>query len=366
MNKSFFILTLVMGCATPATPASPPTKSKTTAEVTSSRENALSLAKQEIGKAPADLTPHSTGPGKVGAAKIVPIDNLKKKALEIQGGDADQSHYTMYLLNRKVPEDYECSLKFRIQSGKGVQAAGVLFRMQDNRSDYYLLAVKPKDKKLFWTVFKNNKAVLGKKDNQILDAKNGWHHLKFSCTANTIRWDLNGRKQFMQYDPNANPDYRDGGFGFWVRSDTRVQFSDMELLLPKAVANKKKHSKLIEDLVLQNKRLISLQLIARAKEGRAPVVVGSLVPEEVGQPGHKITNEVLDMGKSFYGLDKTKSISTVTVPLNGRNGKIIGAARMRLRNNSTIPKQRDLTYALNIAKRIQEKLPDRKVLLIVP
>ena len=334
--------------------------------VASGKDNVLSLDPQIVGKTPAGFTLHFTGPGKIGTAKIVSIDDPNKKALEIKGGDADPSHYTMYLLNRKVPGDYECSLKFRIQSGKSVQAAGVFFRMQDNRSDYYLLAVKPKDKKLFWTVFKNNKAVLGQKDNQILEAKNGWHHLKFSCTANTIRWELKGRKQFVQYDPISTPDYRDGGFGFWVRSDTRVQFADMELHVPEAVAKKNKHTKLIEKLASGNKRLISLQLIARAKEGQAPVVMGSLVPNEVGQPGHQVTLKVLDTGENFYGFNQGKRVSTVTVPLRGRDGKIMGATRMRLRNNSTIPQQRDLAYALDIAKRIQEKLPNRKALLIIP
>jgi len=332
--------------------------------VVPAEDNILSLVNQKIGEAPVGLTLHFSGPGKTGAVKIVSVDNLNKKALEITGGDADPSHYTLCLLDRKVPDDYECSVKFRIQQGQGVSAAGLFFRMQDNRSDYYLLAVKPKDKRLFWTVFKNNKPVMGQKDNQILEAKNGWHHLKFSCTANTIRWELNGRKQFMQYDPDSTPDYRSGGFGFWVRSDTRVQFADLELRVPEAVTNVNKHSKLIEKLISGNKRVISLQLIARAKEGQAPVVVGSLVPEEVGRAGHKVTIKVMDTGENFYGLNK--GVSTVTVPLNGRDGKIIGAARMRLRNNSSIPKQRDLTYALDIAKGIQERLPDRKSLLIFP
>jgi hypothetical protein len=366
MNKIIFILTIGMGCTTPGTTATPPSTSKTTAAATLPKENALSLAEQKIGKPPADFTVYSTGPGRTGSAKIVSLGNLKKKALEIQGGNAATSHYTMYLLNRKTSGDHECSIKFRIQSGTGVRAAGVLFRMQDNRSDYYLLAIKPDEKKLFWTVFKNHKATQGMKDNQILEAKDGWHHLKFSCTANTIRWELNGRKQFMRYNPNTTPDYRNGRFGFWVRSDTKVQFTDMELFLPEAVANKKKHHKLIADLALGNERLISLQLIARAKEGQAPVVMGSLVPEEVGQPGHEITTKALDTGEKFYGIDKTKGISTATIPLRGRKGEIIGAARMRLRNNATIPQNRDLAYALEIAKRIQERLPDRNALLILP
>jgi hypothetical protein len=94
--------------------------------------------------------------------------------------------------------------------------------------------------------------------------------------------------------------------------------------------------------------------------------MGSLVPDEVGQPGHQVTLKVLDTGENFYGFNQGKKVSTVTVPLRGRDGKIMGAARMRLRNNSTIPQQRDLAYALDIAKQIQEKLPDRKALLIIP
>ena len=366
MNKTIFILTLAIGCATAATPTPPAATSKTPAGVSSPEKNVLSLAKQKIGETPSGFTAHSTGPGKAGVAKIVYLDDLEKKALEIRGGDADQSHYTMYLLNEKVPDDYKCTLKFRVQAGEGERAAGVFFRMQKNRADYYLLAVKTEDKKLFWTVFKDNKGVLGDKDNQILGAKDGWHHLMFSCNANTIRWELNGRKQFFEYDPNSTPDYRKGGFGFWVRSDTLVQFADLELHVPKAVANKSKHTKMIEELVSDNKRLISLQLIARAKEGQAPVVMGSLVPDEVGQPGHQVTLKVLDTGENFYGFNQGKKVSTVTVPLRGRDGKIMGAARMRLRNKLKIPQQRDLAYALDIAKRVQEKLPDRKALLIIP
>ena len=327
-------------------------------------DNALSLAKQETGKAPAGFTAFAVGPGKPGAAKVVALKDAKHKALEIIGGEVSPNHHTLYRLDRAVPGDFNCTVKFRILGGKGVQAAGVFFRMQKNRKDYYLLAVKPKDKKLFWTVFKNHKAVKGIKDNQITSARDGWHHLKFSCTANTIRWELNGRKQFITYKIQFVPDYRAGAFGFWVRSDTRVQFADMQLLLPEVVAQKDKHRKMIENLVLANKRLISLQLIARPKVGQAPVVMGSMNPKEIGQPGPATSLKAMDTGKIFHDL--VKNIRVVNTPLRGNDGEIIGVARLRLRSKAGNTVARDLSFAASIVKRVRENIPDRKALSIFP
>jgi hypothetical protein len=327
-------------------------------------DNALSLVKQETGKAPVGFTAFAVGTGKVGVAKIVALKDAKKKALEIIGGDVSLNHYTLHRLDQAVPGDFNCTVKFRILGGKGVQAAGVFFRMQKNRKDYYLLAVKPKDKKLFWTAYKDHKGVKGKKDNQIESAPDGWHHLKFSCAANTIRWELNGRKQFITYKTQFVPDYRAGAFGFWVRSDTRVQFADMQLLLPEAVVEKDKHQKLIENLVLANKRLVSLQLIARPKAGQAPLMVGSMNPKEIGQPGPAASLKAMDTGKIFHNLGK--NIREVNTPLRGNDGEIIGVARLRLRSKAGNTVARDLSFAASIVKRVRENIPNWKALSIFP
>jgi len=327
-------------------------------------DNALSLAKQETGKPPAGFTAFAAGTGKVGAPKIVALKDAKKKALEIIGGDASANHYTLCRLDRAVPGDFNCTVKFRFLGGKGVQAAGVFYRMQENKKDYYLLAVKPKDKILFWTVFKDNVPVKGVTGLQIAAAQGGWHHLRLSCTANTIRWELNGRKEFFTYKTQFVPDYRAGAFGFWVRSDTRVQFADMQLLLPEAVVEKDKHQKLIENLVLANKRLVSLQLIARPKAGQAPLVVGSMNPKEIGQPGPAASLKAMDTGKIFHNLGK--NIREVNTPLRGNDGEIIGVARLRLRSKAGNTVARDLSFAASIVKRVRENIPNWKALSIFP
>ena len=329
-------------------------------------DNALSLVKQETGKAPVGFSAFAVGTGKVGVAKIVALKDAKKKALEIIGGDVSLNHYTLHRLDQAVPGDFNCTVKFRILGGKGVQAAGVFFRMQENRKDYYLLAVKPKDKKLFWTAYKDHKGVKGKKDNQIESAPDGWHHLKFSCAANTIHWELNGRKQFITYKTQFVPDYRAGAFGFWVRSDTRVQFADMQLLLPEAVVQKDKHRKLIEQLVLPNRRLVSLQLIARPKPVKPAVVMGSMVLEEIGQPGHATSLKAMDAGKILQNLNGAKTIRVVNIPLRGSDGKIIGVARLGLRSIAETSTANDLNFAAKIVKNVQENIPNHKALSIFP
>ena len=329
-------------------------------------DNALSLAKQETGKAPSGFTAFAAGTGKVGAPKIVALKDAKKKALEIIGGDASANHYTLCRLDRAVPGDFNCTVKFRFLGGKGVQAAGVFYRMQGNKKDYYLLAVKPKEKKLFWTVFKNNIPVKGAEGLQIAAVQDGWHHLKFSCAANTIRWELNGRKEFFTYKTQFVPDYRAGAFGFWVRSDTRVQFADMQLLLPESVVQKDKHRKLIEKLVLSNRRLVSLQFIARPKPAKPAVVMGSMVLEEIGQPGHATSLKAMDAGKILQNLNEGKTIRVVNIPLRGSDGKIIGVARLGLRSIAETSTANDLNFAAKIVKNVQENIPNHKALSIFP
>ena len=56
-------------------------------------DNALSLAKQETGKAPAGFTAFAVGPGKPGAAKVVALKDAKHKALEIIPEWSDQENY---------------------------------------------------------------------------------------------------------------------------------------------------------------------------------------------------------------------------------------------------------------------------------
>jgi hypothetical protein len=68
----------------------------------------------------------------------------------------------------------------------------------------------------------------------------------------------------------------------------------------------------------------------------------------------------MDQNKNFHG--RKKDVAVVTLPLRDKNGKIIGAVRMRLRSPVGTEKRRDITRATVLTKQIQRSFPDSKSL----
>jgi hypothetical protein len=327
---------------------------------------ALDLAKQKLGKAPKGFTAKVSGEGKPGKAVVregeIPSANgagkVKGRLIEVTGGAAISNHYTLVMLDALAPNDFSGSVRFRITGGKIMPVAGIAFRAQDAKN-YYLLAVKPKDTRLYWTAFEKGKAVQGLRDNSILPAPGGWHDLKFSAKGNALTWTLNGRNQFITYDPKKTPDFRKGQFAFWVRSDTKAEFAHLEILNP-AEMLAKRHGNVLRRAVRKDARVLSLQLIARPAPKKAPQILGSLNPAEVGRPAHADCAKVMDQNKNFHG--RKNDVAIVTLPLRDKNGVVIGAVRVSLRSPVGTEKRRDITRATALVKQFQGSFPDSKSL----
>lgn len=336
---------------------------------TQATENPLSLSKQKLGESPTGFRIIHVGPGKPGTAKVIKaaVPNAitgaleEKRVLEVTGGDSNSSHYTLLLLEKPKQKDFVYSTRFRITKGAGIRAAGIFFRMQPNQKDYYLLAVKPVAKEAFWTVYKNNLGVKGfRYDNkQFAAPKDGWQSLKLTCENNNLKWTLNHLRDFVTYDPKKVPDYREGTVGYWVRSDTKVQFA-----APRINTLQEERKLQLVNLLLKitrdNGRILSLQIAAQAKEGRVPVVVASIEPTEIGKPAHEVVTKVLEKKENFHGMEN--GIATVTVPIRDHNGDAIAVARMRLRSKKAPNKREDLAYGNDIAKHIQAEIHDHEFL----
>lgn len=326
----------------------------------------LDLSKQKLGKAPKGFTAKVAGVGKPGKAIVregqIPAltgaGNVKGRLIEVTGGSTDPNHYTLIMLDAMAPNDFSGSVRFRITGGKIMPVVGIAFRAQDAKN-YYLLAVKPKDTRLYWTAFEKGKAVQGLRDNSILAAPGGWHDLKFSAKGNALTWTLNGRNQFITYDPKKTPDFRKGKFALWVRSDTKAEFAHLEILNP-AEMLAKRHGDVLRRAARGDARVLSLQLVARPAPAKAPQILGSLNAAEVGQPAHADCAKVMDQNKNFHG--RKDNVAVVTLPLRDKNGKIIGAVRVRLRSPVGTEKRRDVTRATVLTKQIQSSFPDSKSL----
>ena len=329
-------------------------------------DNPLSLSKQKLGETPAGFRIIHVGPGKPGTAKVIKaaVPNAttgaleEKRVLEVAGGDSNSSHYTLLLLEKPKQKDFVYSTRFRITKGAGIRAAGIFFRMQPNQKDYYLLAVKPVAKEAFWTVYKNNLGVKGRlyDEEQFTQPNDGWQSIKLTCETNNLAWTLNHRRDFITYDPKKVPDYRDGIVGFWVRSDSQVQFAD-----PRINTLQEERKLQLVNLLLKitrdNTRVLSLQLAARPKEGAVPVVVASIDPKEIGKPAHEVITKVLETRENFYG-NNDKGVATVTVPVKNRNGDTVAVTRMRLRSKKENTERKDLAYGNVIAKQLQTEILD--------
>ena len=325
--------------------------------------NPLVLSKQKIGEFPSGFQLIHVGPGNPGSAKVSEqqilnpitgsLENLR--TLEIKGGNKSSNHYTLVLLKEPTYSNFNFSTRFKVIEGKGIRAAGMVFRMQENLEDYYLLAVKPVSKEAFWTVFKNNQAVKGFRfdEENFTSPKDGWQSVNLICKDNKISWTLNHREDFVVYKADKLPDYRDGLIGFWVRSDSRVLFVNPEVLTLKQ-HQQKKLSEFLRKISKENKRILSLQLAANNAKDKKPIVIASLNKKDINQHAHEVISEVLEKKENYFGHNN--GISTVTVPVRDRNGNVIAAARMRLVNGSQNTKKDDLAYGTKISKLIQARI----------
>ena len=325
--------------------------------------NPLALGKQKTGEAPSGLQLIHVGPGKPGSAKVTeqqilnPITGSQEnlRTLEIRGGNKSPNHYTLVLLEKPNYSNFNFSTRFKVIEGEGIRAAGLVFRMQENLKDYYLLAVKPVSKEAFWTVFKNNQAVKGFRfdEENFTSPKDGWQSVNLNCKDNKISWTLNHREDFVVYKADKLPDYRNGLIGFWVRSDSHVLFVNPEVLTLKE-HQQKQLSEFLKNISTENKRILSLQLAANTAKGKKPIVIASLNKKDVNQQAHEVISEVLEKQENYFGYKN--GISTVTVPVRDRNGDVIAVARMRLVKGAQNTKKDDLAYGTKIAKLIQAKI----------
>ena len=311
----------------------------------------------------AGVKSRAVGPGEAGPAKMVKLKS-GDIAIEITGGDKASGHYTLYRFEQPLPGDCWARVRFRFLDGEGVQAAGIFFRMSENQKDYYLFSAKPADRKFYWTVFKDDAAVKGTFDNQILPARNGWHELQFTAVKNELKWNFNGRDQFFTYNPLDVPDYRAGAMGFWVRSDSRVQFAGLEVMTPEAAERRERLRKVIANVAKANPMLIAIQIAAAPVPGKELMVSGSLAPTEVGRLAPKAMAEAMKADETFHGLVAGGKFAAITVPLRNKQSKVFAAVRLRTRIKPGDTKEKDITAAEAIARYIEKQIPSRDQLFV--
>ncbi len=321
-------------------------------------ENPFDFTKTTPGQTPKGFRSSVLGTGKPSPWQIITTNApgktgmLKQSVLSHLGEDADDSRLPLFICESPSHRNFTFTVRFQITGGRGTQAAGIAFRMLDEKN-FYLLAVRPKDRKVFFTIFKDGEAKSGLVGENIPLAENGWQELTFIVDGGRTAWTLNGRTYDLTLDPATAPIFPAGKIAFWTRSDTRVQFTEPRVTLKEALAQIAVRETLDGDSVLTG-----LRIVAAAKEGAEPRVIASDDEKAIGAPAEKTAQDALAKSKNYYL--KTGEAVTVSLPLRDKNGDTIGAAQVVTRPSSTQTEQSAVNYALKVVKKLESRLKTAK------
>jgi hypothetical protein len=296
-------------------------------------------AEREInfGDFPVDQTPSNFlsvvgGRGKPGDWKVIeeqttsamPARNPNAPALTQHAVVAQlaryavDDHFPILVLKDDTFNDFTFSTRFKIAGGALAEMAGIVFRYQDEKN-YYVLVASVLDSH-FWFF----KVVDGVRSEKLIGpkidiAKDEWHEITVQCEGNHIHCLLD-RKEIIPMITDSS--FGSGKVGFWTKSDTVGYFTDAKLTY---TPRETLAQSLVSETVRKFSKLDGMKIFAVKPGGSGPVVIAGMNDKDLGQPGGDVERDVIQNGKSYYGKNKKAGTVTLTVPLRDRNGDAIAA-----------------------------------------
>lgn len=321
--------------------------------------NPLAFQEMPAGDVPKNFRSTVSGSGKPGSWKITETEvtplkgdgfATKRRVLVHEGADPAEDHYSMLMLDGESYRSCTFSARFRVVDGKSVQAAGLIFRSVDDKN-YYLFALKPQEKSLYFSIFIDGKFGFGERIPVEMKA-DGWVHLSVRCEKDRFYPTINGRDAHPIFRTGESAEkYARGRMGFWARSDSSCQFTDATvtpILSPVQQA--------VENQMASDNRLSALR-VAAMREGK-PVYVASHLPQEIGTAAPADLLESLRDGKTYFS--KGKDVVTVSTPLKDKNGEAIGVAAVTFKSSVALTKEIAVGRSSVVVKKIEARTLHRE------
>jgi len=318
-----------------------------------------------FGEMPPDQPPagfHSTvaGQGKPGDWKVI-LDEVppllapltdkapvvaKRAVLAQLAQDMADEHFPLLVFEEETYGDFTLTTRFKIVSGIAEQMAGIAFRVQDESNFYVVRASALGNNLRFYKVVNGERGNLIGPEIEI--PKGVWHELAVECKGNQIRCLLNGRELFP---PLADNSFSSGKIAFWTKSDSVSYFTDTRLTYaPREVLA----AVLVRDALKKYPRLLGLRVYGMRGTPAKLEVVGSNNEKEIGQPGGRAEQDVLDRGTMYYA--KGRESVSVTLPLRDRNGDAVAAVCVVMKSFPGQTEQNAIVRAMPIVKQMQERV----------
>ncbi len=313
-------------------------------------ENPLNFSKHPLNKTPSGFRAAGgdASEWRVIEAKVPstldPSALVKRHCLRHSGGSDNSARYPSLMCLGRDYENLVLKTSFRIDGGKGIQAAGAFFRGQKDNS-YILFAIIPSKKRMYLTYCEKGIPV-GGENSEIKIPKDGWFHLELTCQNNQISGRLNGGA-FPAISLNDMPQ---GKVGFWARGDTDCLFAMSSADLPLSFAQS-----MLNEVVRANEYVLRMELSAIRKGKNEPEIVAATNPKQAGNPAHPNCRDTIKSGAVVYSPD-SEAIEVV-MPVKNVEGEIMAAARMFLKpgtiTTKTKHRARASAVAIELGKKIQ-------------
>lgn len=233
------------------------------------------------------------------------------------------NHFPMLVLNDDSFSDFSFTTRFKIVAGDIARMAGIVFRYQDDKN-YYVLMASARDNHFWFFKMVNGQRgpLIGP---QVPIPENEWHQMTVQCEGDHIHCLLDGKEIIPMATDSS---FLSGKVGFWTMADSSSYFTDAKVsYTPREVLAQT----LVNDALTKFSKLVNLKIFATRPGGSGLVVVASGDQKQLGEPGGKVEKDVVDNGKSYYGKDKKAGTVTLTVPLRDRNGDSIAAIAVTMK-----------------------------------
>lgn len=333
-------------------------------------ERSINFSDYPLEQTPTNFNSIVAGQGKPGDWKVILDDDAsalpsltpnapavaKRAVLAQLARDPRNDHFPMLVLTNESFGDFKFSTRFKIVGGGSAQMAGIVFRMQDEKNYYVLMASALDNRFWFFKVVDGQRGPLIGPTAEI--HKGEWHELAVECEGNHIRCLLDSKELIPTMTDSS---FIAGKLGFWTKSDSVSYFVDAKLnYTPREILAQT----LVNDATNEFPRLLGLKIFAARAGEKNPVIIASDDQKEIGAAGSEVENDVIRNGKVYYKKEKAKGSVTVTVPLRDRNGDAVAAVAVVMK---PFPGETQDTAALRaqsvVKKGMQPRVPSLEDLL---
>jgi hypothetical protein len=283
----------------------------------------------------------------------------KRPVLAQLARDKTDEHFPLLVYEDELYGDFTLSTRVKMVDGEAEQMAGIAFRIQDERNYYYVRA------SALGGTFGLFKVLRGQRvEPPLLKSlpitKGAWHDITVECKGTVVRASLDGQP-ILSYDDRSEG-FMDGKIGFWTKSDSVSYFADTTLTYkPKETLAQG----LVKEALTKYPRLLGLKIYAGGTESGTAAgemrVVGSMDPQELGQPAPAEAAEVLSKRGYFYGKASGKVM--LTLPLHDNSGEKVAAVRVVMRGFPGQTEKNAVARAMPVVHGMESRIQTLKDLI---